>query len=59
MTEANRKKALDKVLTVYDHDDQFSAKASQRVEDAFAQMRAVIQKAKEKAGGKVFVSVAA
>lgn len=52
-TEANRKKAVDKVLTVYDHDDQFSAKASQRVENAFAQMRAVIQKRSEKTGGAV------
>ncbi|MBW1822692.1 MAG: hypothetical protein JRI92_13250 [Deltaproteobacteria bacterium] len=40
-TEANRKQAVEKVLTVYDHDTALSFALTQRVHQAFADLQAV------------------
>ncbi len=47
-TETSRSKAVEKVLTVYDHDTTLTAKISQNVEKAFDDLRAVIETEKNK-----------
>ena len=42
-TEAGRKQAVEKVLTVYDHDATLSAKISQNVTRAFDDIRTVFE----------------
>ncbi|MDI6686720.1 MAG: HDIG domain-containing protein [Desulfobacterales bacterium] len=42
-TEANRKLAVEKILTVYDHDKLLSSRLTTRVEQAFADLRAVFE----------------
>ena len=47
-TEANRRHAVDKVLTVYDHDTKMATDISQRLTKAFSTARAVILEHNEK-----------
>ena len=47
-TEANRKLAVDKVHTVYDHDTKMATDISQRLTRAFSKARAVILSHNEK-----------
>ncbi|HUV50621.1 MAG TPA: HDIG domain-containing protein [Anaerolineae bacterium] len=42
-TEANRKLAVEKILTVYDYDKLLSSKLTNRVNQAFADLRAVFE----------------
>jgi putative nucleotidyltransferase with HDIG domain len=42
-TEAGRRKAVDAILTVYDHDVQLSSKLNRRVNEAYAHARAAIE----------------
>ena len=42
-TEANRKLAVEKVLTVYDHDKLLAPRLTMRVQQAFADLRAVFE----------------
>jgi putative nucleotidyltransferase with HDIG domain len=42
-TEANRKQAVENVLTVYDHDANISKKTNQRIKKAFDDLRATIE----------------
>ena len=48
-TEANRRQAVEKVLTVYDHDTALSFALTQRVHQAFADLQAVLNTAKNSA----------
>ncbi|MEW6673973.1 MAG: HDIG domain-containing metalloprotein [Thermodesulfobacteriota bacterium] len=42
-TQANRRQAVESVLTVYDHDVSLLKKTAQRVEKAFAKIRSVLE----------------
>jgi len=46
-TEANRKRAVDAVLTVYDHDKGLSSKLSKNIQATFDELRAVFETEKE------------
>ncbi|MFC1857790.1 HD family phosphohydrolase [Thermodesulfobacteriota bacterium] len=48
VTEKNRQRAVDSVLTVYDHDTMLSSRLRGRVEEAFADLRSVFEEEKEK-----------
>lgn len=42
-TEANRNLAVEKILTVYDHDELLSSRLTTRVQQAFSDLRAVFE----------------
>jgi len=46
-TEANRRQAVEKVLTVYDHDATLADKINQHVKSAFDELRTVIEAEKK------------
>jgi len=46
-TDANRRQAIEKTLTVYDHDETQASKITQRINQAFAEVRKVYQQAKQ------------
>ena len=48
VTEKNRQRAVDSVLTVYDYDTILSSRLRGRVEEAFADIRSVFEEEKEK-----------
>ncbi|MCK4468358.1 MAG: HD family phosphohydrolase, partial [Desulfobacterales bacterium] len=56
-TEANRKLAVEKVLTVYDHDKLLLSRLTARVEQAFADLRAVFEEDQSKGAVKNEASV--
>lgn len=52
-TEANRRQAIEAVLTVYDHDTKFAADISKRLNKAFSSARTIILKEDDKSGATV------
>jgi len=44
-TQINRQQAIEKTLTVYDHDETLTSKITQRVDQTFAEVRKIYQEA--------------
>ena len=57
-TAQNRQKAVDEVLTVYDHDRGLARRLSQRVQEAFGEVRAHLDAGQKKAASEAAAAAA-
>ncbi len=46
-TQINRQQAIEKTLTVYDHDETLTSKITQRVDQTFAEVRKIYQESEQ------------